>query len=81
MARLADAVPLLEEEELRQFVQLNLLLASGRPPRNGGRFAPCDIGFPHRPRYVLVPGFDRHEEGVVIQPAGVRGAEDFEPVA
>ena len=81
VARLAYAVPLLEEEELRQLVQLNLLLPPGRPPRDGRRFAPCDIGFPHRPRHVLVPGFDRHEEGVVIQPGALRGAEAVEPVA
>ena len=80
-ACLAYGLPLLEEEELGQLVQPNSLLAMGRPPRDRGRIPPGDVGFPQRPRRVPVFGLYRHEEGEVLQPAGLRGAETLEPIA
>ena len=79
-ARLAQALPLLEKEELRQLVQPDVTGAACRPPRERVGIALCDVGLPLGPGRVAVRGLDGHVEGEILQPRRVRATESIELV-
>ena len=80
-AGVAHALPLLEEQELRQLVQPDLSSAAGRPARERRWIALRDVGLPRRPGHLPVRLLDGHEQREVVQPARVRAAEAIEPIA
>ena len=80
-AGVAHALPLLEEQKLRQLVQPDLSSAARRPPRDRRWIALRDVGLPRRPGDLTVRILDGHEQREVVQPARVRAAEAIEAIA
>ncbi len=80
-AGVAHALPLLEEEELRQLVHPHVPGQSRRPPRDGRRITRGDGRLPIRPGRLIVSGLDGHEEREIVQPTRVPAAEPIEAIA
>ena len=80
-AGIAHALPLIEEQKLRQFVQPDLSSAMGRPARNRRWIALRDVGLPCRPGDVPLRLLDGHEQREVVQPTRLRVAEAVETIA
>src|SRR5688572_14291136 len=81
VAGVANALPLLVEQELRQLVHPDLARAAGRPLRNRRRRALRDLGLPGGPGCIVVRGLDGHEKRVIAQPARVPMAEPIKAIA